>query len=75
MVNLAKVAVGLLLAIALALGIYGWMLAKTPQTTASQTQATHSDSKASARSTIPTISRINTLFGNAPVIRTGSPLL
>lgn len=48
MVNLAKVAVGLLLAIALALGIYGWMLAKTPQATGSQAQTTHSDSKASA---------------------------
>lgn len=47
MVNLAKIAVGLLLAIALALGIYGWMLAKTPQATDPQAQAAHSDSKAS----------------------------
>ena len=31
MVNVAKIAVGVLLAIALALGVYGWMLARTPQ--------------------------------------------
>ncbi|MFS4550916.1 Flp pilus assembly protein CpaB [Comamonas resistens] len=31
MVNIAKIAVGLLLAIALGLGVYGWMLAKAPK--------------------------------------------
>ncbi len=31
MVNVAKIAVGVLLAIALALGVYGWMLARAPQ--------------------------------------------
>lgn len=48
MVNVAKIAVGVLLAIALALGVYGWMLAKTPQSTESQAQTDHSDSKSSA---------------------------
>lgn len=32
MVSLAKIAVGVLLALALALGIYGWMLARSPKT-------------------------------------------
>lgn len=48
MVNLAKIAVGVLLAIALALGVYGWMLAKTPQASDPQIQASNSDSKSSA---------------------------
>lgn len=48
MVNLAKIAVGVLLAIALALGVYGWMLAKTPQASDPQVQASNSDSKSSA---------------------------
>ncbi len=47
MVNLAKIAVGVLLAIALALGVYGWMLAKTPQASDPQIQASNSDSKSS----------------------------
>ncbi|MCO8248231.1 Flp pilus assembly protein CpaB [Comamonas thiooxydans] len=42
MVNVAKIAVGVLLAVALALGVYGWMLARAPQP---QAPASASDSK------------------------------
>lgn len=45
MVNVAKIAVGVLLAVALALGVYGWMLARAPQAPAPQDKATASDSK------------------------------
>ena len=38
MVNIAKIAVGALLAIALALGVYGWMLAKAPKSADPQAQ-------------------------------------
>lgn len=48
MVNVAKIAVGVLLAVALVLGIYGWMLAKTPQELGSQAQTTNGDNKHSA---------------------------
>lgn len=48
MVNVAKIAVGVLLAVALALGIYGWMLAKAPQEPDSQAQTTNGDNKPSA---------------------------
>lgn len=43
MVNFAKIAVGVLLAVALALGVYGWMLAKAPTAADSQeqTSSTH----------------------------------
>ncbi|BDR11709.1 membrane fimbriae assembly protein [Comamonas testosteroni] len=45
MVNVAKIAVGVLLAVALALGVYGWMLARAPQAPAPQDHASASDSK------------------------------
>lgn len=45
MVNVAKIAVGVLLAVALALGVYGWMLARAPQP---QAPASASDSKPNA---------------------------
>ncbi|MGD9760023.1 MAG: Flp pilus assembly protein CpaB [Comamonas sp.] len=48
MVNVAKIAVGVLLAVALALGIYGWMLAKTPPASDPQAQNSSSDVKSSA---------------------------
>lgn len=40
MVNIAKIAVGVLLAVALALGVYGWMLAKDPKPGDPQAQTT-----------------------------------
>ena len=48
MVNVAKIAVGVLLAVALALGVYGWMLARAPQAPAPQDHASASDSKPNA---------------------------
>ena len=48
MVNVAKIAVGVLLAIALALGVYGWMLARTPQAPDHQALASAHESKPSA---------------------------
>ena len=48
MVNVAKIAVGVLLAVALALGVYGWMLARAPQAADPQTSASASDSKSNA---------------------------
>ncbi len=47
MVNIAKIAVGVLLAVALALGIYGWMLAKSPKASDSQSQSASMDGKPS----------------------------
>ncbi|MEF9949034.1 MAG: Flp pilus assembly protein CpaB [Comamonas sp.] len=46
MVNIAKIAVGVLLAVALALGVYGWMLAKAPKLADPQVQTSSSDGKA-----------------------------
>lgn len=48
MVNVAKIAVGVLLAVALALGVYGWMLARAPQAADPQASASASDSKSNA---------------------------
>ncbi|QXZ09110.1 Flp pilus assembly protein CpaB [Comamonas sp. Y33R10-2] len=48
MVNLAKIAVGVLLALALALGIYGWMLAKAPAASDPQAQTSSSGTQSSA---------------------------
>lgn len=48
MVNIAKIAVGILLAVALALGIYGWMLAKSPRTSDPQSQGAAMNGKPSA---------------------------
>lgn len=48
MVNVAKITVGVLLAVALALGVYGWMLARAPQAPAPQDQAFASDNKSNA---------------------------
>ena len=48
MVNVAKIAVGVLLAVALALGVYGWMLARAPQAAGPQASASASDSKSNA---------------------------
>ncbi|EED70464.1 Flp pilus assembly protein CpaB [Comamonas testosteroni] len=48
MVNVAKIAVGVLLAVALALGVYGWMLARAPQAPDPQAQASTSDSQPNA---------------------------
>ena len=48
MVNVAKIAVGILLAVALALGLYGWMLARAPKTSAAQAQASADERKAAA---------------------------
>ncbi|MEX8194012.1 Flp pilus assembly protein CpaB [Comamonas guangdongensis] len=48
MVNVAKVAVGILLAVALALGMYGWMLARSSKTSAAQAQTSASELKAAA---------------------------
>ena len=48
MVNVAKIAVGVLLALALALGIYGWMLAKAPTASDPQAQTSSSDAQSSA---------------------------
>jgi len=45
MVNVAKIAVGVLLAVALALGVYGWMLARAPQASATQDQASAGNSQ------------------------------
>lgn len=48
MVNVAKIAVGVLLALALALGIYGWMLTKAPAASDAQAQTSSSDTQSSA---------------------------
>ncbi|MPS92104.1 Flp pilus assembly protein CpaB [Comamonas sp.] len=48
MVNVAKIAVGVLLAVALALGVYGWMLARAPQAPDPQAQASVSNSQPNA---------------------------
>ena len=48
MVNIAKIAVGVLLAVALGLGIYGWMLAKSPKASDSQALGSTMDGKPSA---------------------------
>lgn len=48
MVNVAKIAVGVLLAVALALGVYGWMLARAPQAPDPQAQASASNSQPNA---------------------------
>ena len=48
MVNIAKIAVGVLLAIALALGVYGWMLARAPQAPDHQALASAHESRPSA---------------------------
>ena len=48
MVNIAKIAVGVLLAVALALGVYGWMLAKSPKASDSQAQSASMNGKSSA---------------------------
>ncbi|WP_407714491.1 Flp pilus assembly protein CpaB [Comamonas testosteroni] len=48
MVNVAKIAVGVLLAVALALGVYGWMLARAPQAPDPQAQASASKSQPNA---------------------------
>ena len=48
MVNVAKIAVGVLLAVALALGIYGWMLAKAPTASDPQAQTSSSGAQSSA---------------------------
>lgn len=48
MVNFAKIAVGVLLALALALGIYGWMLAKEPAASDPQVQTSSSGTQSSA---------------------------
>lgn len=48
MVNVAKIAVGVLLAVALALGIYGWMLSRAPAASDPQVQTSSSDTKPSA---------------------------
>ncbi|MGD9757635.1 MAG: Flp pilus assembly protein CpaB [Comamonas sp.] len=48
MVNVAKIAVGVLLAIALALGVYGWMLARAPQAPDHQALTSTHESKPSA---------------------------
>jgi len=48
MVNVAKIAVGVLLAVALALGVYGWMLARAPQAPDPQAQASASNSQSNA---------------------------
>ena len=48
MVNFAKIAVGVLLALALALGIYGWMLAKAPIASDPQVLTSSSDTPSSA---------------------------
>ena len=45
MVNIAKIAVGVLLAVALALGVYGWMLAKSPKVSDPQVQGVTVDGK------------------------------
>ena len=52
MVNVAKIAVGVLLAVALALGIYGWMLSKAPTASDYQVQTTSSDTKSSAAANV-----------------------
>lgn len=48
MVNVAKIAVGVLLALALALGIYGWMLVKAPAASDPQAQTSSSNTQSSA---------------------------
>ena len=48
MVNVAKIAVGVLLAVALALGVYGWMLARAPQAPDPQAQASAGNSQPNA---------------------------
>lgn len=48
MVNVAKIAVGVLLAVALALGVYGWMLARAPQAPDPQAQASVGNSQPNA---------------------------
>ncbi|MEG0936794.1 MAG: Flp pilus assembly protein CpaB [Comamonas sp.] len=48
MVNIAKIAVGVLLAVALALGVYGWMLAKAPKPADPQVQTSSSEGKAAS---------------------------
>ncbi|WEE77474.1 Flp pilus assembly protein CpaB [Comamonas testosteroni] len=48
MVNVAKIAVGVLLAVALALGVYGWMLARAPQAPDPQAQTSASSSQSNA---------------------------
>lgn len=48
MVNVAKIAVGVLLAVALALGVYGWMLGRAPQASDPQAQASASNSQPNA---------------------------
>lgn len=48
MVNVAKIAVGVLLAVALALGVYGWMLSKAPPPGDPQAQASSSEGRSAS---------------------------
>ncbi|MDR0216231.1 MAG: Flp pilus assembly protein CpaB [Comamonas sp.] len=63
MVNIAKIAVGVLLAIALALGVYGWMLAKAPP--APQVKVAAGDGKAA--STINVVVAAQPLLAGQPI--------
>ena len=65
MVNIAKIAVGLLLAVALALGVYGWMLAKAPQPAKEPIQTAAGAS--AAASTIQVVVAAQPLVAGQPI--------
>ena len=66
MVNIAKIAVGVLLAVALALGVYGWMLAKSAKPADSQTQLGAAEGGAQT-STINVVVAANALVAGQPI--------